>query len=428
MRMRKLGKGQSVMFCGPMEIERKILLCSGKAPDDTIEVADVLQWTISETCINTKRCIPSWATQGLRYQRRQMARSKFASDSSNGVTPEIAKTLLEPEAQSLQDRYGFEQPAEEEVLFQNEEEELLKYETQFEAIKSKCQEFGMVSFSNATLQEEQERELSPENEQERQVESPPALTPHTHSIHRDVKRFVDHGILNRLSNAFQPAFELFRNTNAIECLEVEAWPAHLLVTADFAQTVESSENQRLDSFLRPVNWVAIGNKHSTEDCVVLSPYEAHKLLPSIRQHKMVSLHVYSPRVSMSVSTLEDLSFCAIPAAPRSPPHPPFIMQLNLFAGQLYLKSYKEYLSVCRFFGLCFRPPAEQVRVASDGFVNPSSRLEFDAIMERECPFSISPIGFLRMLMAMRRKGQSFQMSHVGRMLHGELLTREQFPG
>ena len=129
---------------------------------------------------------------------------------------------------------------------------------------------------------------------------------------------------------------------------------------------------------------------------------------------------------MSVRTLEDLSFCAIPAVPKSPLQPPSIMQLNLFAGQLYLKSYEEYLSVCRFLGLCFRPPHKQVQVACDGFVDPDNRLEFDAIMERECPFSISPVGFLRMLMAMRRKGQNFQKSHFGRILHGDLLTREQF--
>lgn len=42
MRMRKLGKGQSVMFYGPMEVERKIIHCSGKTRGDTIEVADVL--------------------------------------------------------------------------------------------------------------------------------------------------------------------------------------------------------------------------------------------------------------------------------------------------------------------------------------------------------------------------------------------------
>ena len=209
---------------------------------------------------------------------------------------------------------------------------------------------------------------------------------------------------------------------------MKTWPVHLLVTADFARTVHASENQYLDSFLRPVHWVAIGKKHNNVDCVVLSPYEAHELLPSIRQHKMVTLHVYSPRVSMSVRTLEDVSFCAIPAISKCPLHPPFIVQLNLFAGQLYLKSYEEYLSVCRFLGLCFRPLEEQIQVACNGFVTPTSRLEYDVIMERECPFSTSPVGFLRMLMSIRRKGQNFQKYYFGRILHGDLLAREQFQG
>ncbi len=430
MRMRKLGKGQSVMFCGPMEVERKIIHCSGKTQRDAIEVADVLQWSISETCNTTKKCIPLWATQGIRYQRRYTAWSDSSNGRGKGAALETAESLLETEARTLQDRYGFgARQSEEQVLLHNvEDESLSKRETQLEAIRAKCREFELASFNNATLREEQERELSPENEQERQVERPLALAPYNHSVHRDVKRFVHQGTLDRDSDAFQPAFELFGDTSANECLEVETWPEHLLVTADFARTVHAAKNQHLDSFLRPVHWVASAKNGNTVDCVVLSPYEAHKLLPFIRQHKIITLHVYSPRVSMSVRTLEDLSFCAIPAVPKCRPHPPFVMQLNLFAGQLYLRSYEEYLSVCRFLGLCFRPPCEQIQVGCDGFVSPTGRPEFDAIMETECPFTTSPVGFLRMLMALRRKRQNFQKSHFGRILHGELLVEEQFRG
>ena len=418
------------MFCGPMEVERKILHCSGKTRYDTIKVADVLQWSISETCIHTKKCIPLWATQGVRYQHRHIAWAKSSTGGGEGTAPEMAKSLLEVEAQSLQDRYGFGgRRSEEQLLLHNGgEESLSKRKTQLKAIRAKCREFELVSFNNATLREEQERELSPENEQERQVERPRALTPYNHSVHRDVKRFVCQGILDRDSDAFQPAFELFSSTSAIECLEVGAWPAHLLVTADFARTVHAPRNQQLDSFLRPVHWVASGKNRNTVDCVVLSPYEAHELLPSIRQHNTVTLHVYSPRVSMSVRTLEDLSFCAIPVVPTCWPHSLSVMQLNLFAGQLYLRSYGEYVSVCRFLGLCFRPPYEQIQVTCDGFISPISRPGFDAVMERECPFTISPVGFLRILMALRRKGQSFQKSHLGRILYGELLAREEFQG
>ena len=208
------------------------------------------------------------------------------------------------------------------------------------------------------------------------------------------------------------------------CLEVGAWPVHLLVTVDFARTVHPLGNHDLDSFLSPVHWILSLKNHNTADYVVLSPFEAHALLPC--QHKIVTLHVYSPRVSMSMHTLEDLSFCAIPAVPKCCANFPFAMLLNLFAGQLYLRTYEEYLSVCRFLGLGFRPPYEQIQVACDEFISPTNRLRFDALMERVCPFTISPVEFLRILMRLRRKGQSFQKSHLGRILHGELLAREDF--
>ena len=241
-----------------------------------------------------------------------------------------------------------------------------------------------------------------------------------------MRRFVHYRILDRDSEAFQPGFKIFCNTSAIKCLEGKTWPEDLLVTADFARTGHSSEKQHLNSFLRPVHWVASRKNGNAVNYVVLSPYKAHALLPSIRQQKMVTLHVYSPRVSMSVHILEDLSFCSIPAGLKYRHHPTFVMQLNLFARQLYLRSYEEYLATCRFLGLCFRPPYEQVQVAYDGFISPTSRPAFDAIMERQCPFTVSPVGFLRMLMAFRRKGQNFQKSHLGRILHGELLARDQF--
>lgn len=426
--MRKLGKGQSVMFCGPMEVENKILRASGKPECANIEVADVLQWSIAQTCIHTKRCVPLWATQGIRHQRRHIAWSEYSSNDCEESALKIAKSLLEPEAQTLENRYGFgERRFEEQLLLSNfKDESLSKRETQLEAIRAKCREFKLASFDSAALREEQERELSPENEQERQVERPLALDPHIHSVHRDLKIFVCQGILHRSSDAFKPAFQVFGSTTAKECLEAKAWPLDLLVTTDFSRTVQASENQPLDLFLRPVHWAVSRRDGNLIEAVVVSPWEAHELLPSIRQQKAVTLHVYSPRVSKSVRTLEDLSFCAIPAAPEGWPNCPVILQLNIFAGQLYLLSYDEYLAVCRLLGLCFGPPPEEIEVACDGFISPICRPGYDELMAGQCPFKISPIGFLRMLIAMRRKGQNSQKSHIGRILQGELLAREEF--
>lgn len=153
MRMRKLGKGQSVMFCGPMEIERKVLHCSGKSRCDTIEVADVLQWSISETCIHTKKCIPLWATQGIRYQRRHIAWAESSAGGGEDTALEIAKILLEVEAQSLENRYslGVRRSEERLLLHNGRDGPLSQRKTQMEAIRAKCREFELASFNNATL-------------------------------------------------------------------------------------------------------------------------------------------------------------------------------------------------------------------------------------------------------------------------------------
>lgn len=431
MRMRKLGKGQSVVFCGPLDVERKILDCCGKTQGDTIEVADVLRWSISETCISIKKCVPLWATQGTRHLRHQTAKSKSSDSDDTTALLDVARAMLEPEAQCLEDRYGLGvQRHEEQILLHNLEEPLIKYDAELEAMRAKCREFGITAFNTASLREEQERELSPESERERHVELPPALIPYKHSIHRDLKRFVRHGILDRHSDAFQPGFELFNKTSGIECIEKNTWSSNFLITVDFARTVEASENQFLDSFLRPVHWLVSGKKRGENrdavDLVVLSSYEAHELLPSIRRHKAITLHVYSPRVSISMSSLEDLSFCAVPSVPKLWARSSLILQLNIYAGQLYLRSYDEYLFVCRFLGLCYRTPEGQNRVACDGFIAPSDRSNFDVVMERECPFTTSPVGFLKILMTLRRKGLSFERSHFGRILNAELLAKSHF--
>lgn len=421
MRMRKLGKGQSVVFCGPTEVERNIIECSGKAFGDDIEVEDVLKWSISETHMQTRKCIPLWATQGMRQQRHFITWSKLEHDDP---PPSAVKEMLETEAQSLQDRYGFGRKSEDELLLQSMDDITLELrKTEIGAIQAKCQIFELSLFKSAAFQEEQERELSPENERERQIEHPPSLKPLIHSVHKDLNLFIRQGTLNRLSKAFQPAFESLKKTSAFTHFESNAWPHRLLVTKDFARTVHA-KNQLLDSFLRPVHWI-VSNKEA--ECVILSPYEANELLPSIRQRKAVTLHIYSPRTNFFTRALDDLSFCAIPAVPQTRPILPNIMHLNLFAGQLYLKNHNEYLQLCRFLGLCFKTlDSDDVSVSYDGFVSPADRALFDTTMAAECPFTTSPIEFLRVLMALRRKGQSITFSHLGGILRGALIRKDQF--
>lgn len=420
MRMRKLEESQSVVFCSSMEVRRKILEQCGRS-EGSLGVEDVLGWSIAETCVNTKRSIPLWATQGVRHQHRR------AACSIGPIRHEVAESLLEPEAQSLDQRYGHTKTLlEEQVLSDTISETHISRKNQLDSIRAKCVEFEVASFNTATLQEEQERELSPENEREQQVELPPALLPHHHQIHKDVWQLITKGNFNGSSDAFRPAFDIFRNTTAFEHFESLGWSNELLVTTDFTRTVQAKLHQNLDSFLRPVHWIVSCKTSGAHIFVVISPHEAQELIPSIRQQSHVVLHTYSPRLNITTRTMEDLSFCAVPALPQSWKIPSVVPQLNLFAGQLYIRSYEEYESICACLGLCSRPPDDKMEVACDGFISPASRLRSNSALIRACSFNNSPVAFLRTVMALRRKGQSIGMSHMGKILSGELVAREQF--
>jgi hypothetical protein len=86
--------------------------------------------------------------------------------------------------------------------------------------------------------------------------------------------------------------------------------------------------------------------------VIISPYEVDELLPDISKSSNVTLHVYSPRSSIAYRPLDQLMLYTSPTrspAPTIPRH--LITQLNLYAGQLYLSLYDEYLEVCKFLNL-----------------------------------------------------------------------------
>lgn len=424
--MRKLGKGQSVLFCASVDIQRKILECSGKSDHDVVEVADVLKWSIEETHINTRKCCPLWATQGLIFQRQEVARTNALGQGQEQFPVEIANSMHEKEAQTIVERYDWEKStSDERVLFNHGNDNALsRRQEQVDAIREKCGQFEIMSLNSAQLQEEQERELSPENEREQQVHRPPALDPAPHTMHRDVKNFLTSGTLNLRSDAFKPAFDTLRLTSAAPSLEGNAWPKGVLVTADFARTVEASEQHPLDLYQRPVNWVVRSSQE--RGLVVLSPYEANEALPLILKYKRVSLHVYSACTSGTMRPIDGLEFYAIPSIQSPIPYGSETMLLNIFAGQLYFKDFDEYVDLCRFLGLCYEPPTVNVRVLGDGFVHPSDRAQYDAIMAQECPFSKSPVPLVQELIGYRRKGLGYARSHMGAILNGERLTRETF--
>ena len=144
MRLRKLGKGQSVIFMAPQEICTKIRERTGKHPDLPISVINVLCWSIGETWLDLLRSMPLWAVQGHRYETH-----KHLLDGAN-TTLAQAQAFLEDEAQSIEDRYAPVTKSTGQRMFKELNDPSIKQ------IHARCLAFQATGFNSATLQEEQE--------------------------------------------------------------------------------------------------------------------------------------------------------------------------------------------------------------------------------------------------------------------------------
>ncbi|KLJ08813.1 hypothetical protein EMPG_15752 [Blastomyces silverae] len=417
MRMRRLGKGQSVVFCIPEEIKTK-MLAHTKPANGPIDVSDVLSWAVSETCIDMRRSIPLWAIQGQRYEHHRSLWAEAHTKGKIKMSKAQAVRFLEEESQTLDARYRPTPKA------SGASAGPVSNGRNLDLIMERCREFDSVDLNSATLQEEQERELSPENEQERQIQRPPPATAAEHRIHRDIEKFVSTGRLIEKSKAYTPAFETLRDTSAAKHIDVSQFPTGLLVSADFASTVQISGGKYIsDAYQRPVQWILTNITGSSTNAdkrlIIISPYEAQELLPVVKQSKVTTLHLYTPRVNMGFRTLDGLDLYTIPNRPLTlnlPHH--LVLHLNLFSGQLYFSSFKEYVEVCELLSLAWEENRNGRAVAADGFM-----LKCDS----KSTFTDSPVKFLKVFMTkIRRNCEEIEKTHVGTMLNGDLLRPADF--
>jgi len=137
----------------------------------------------------------------------------------------------------------------------------------------------------------------------------------------------------------------------------------------------------MDHFLRPVEWVVTSITSKSPIIVAVSPYEVDQLLPQIRDSTAVKLHLFAPRGNLFMRTFEDLDRFVLPGDPPAIPlQRSLAMQLNLFAGSLYLRDHAMYKDVCAALRLQIDvlPPrlANRQYVDRNGYVKPGpARLE-----------------------------------------------------
>ncbi|KAF8434504.1 hypothetical protein L210DRAFT_3649011 [Boletus edulis BED1] len=406
MRMRKLGHGHSVMFFAPPEVDHNIRAVVGKtAPDAQVTTVDILCWAMRETWSDIQQRAPYWAQQGMSHKSRYNAWSQFAR---GGLTrKELTDAWLQPELKSLADLYAPRETTHPSSTLSALDPEILQ----------RCKNLGVLSLPKARMDEEQEREVHREREREREMELPPKAKPAQHYPHPDVKNLVKTGIIPPLHSrsGFQPVFAMLGKSSAATC-DADVWSPRVLATVDFCRTIKpESTRGTIDQYLRPVQWILTSKKERDPTLVVLSPFEADYFMPDIRASENVHLHVYAPRTSQRMKPSDDLRLYSIPPLPSDwiPPRD-LIDQLSVFAGQLYLSDYESYTRLCRFLDV------DDTTVRRNLFNIPGS------FEEMAITFSGSPLPSVMALLAIRSRGRPFAHTHMGKILQGQPLSREDF--
>jgi hypothetical protein len=402
--MRQLGKGHSVMFFAPGEVDRHIrsLHPSEMTSGGRIRALDVLRWAMHETCEDIRHHLPHWAQQGFDHHKRFAAIKEHRSTEDMEV---LKNAWLQRESRTLEEMYNV-----------TPDDTMSPEMYSIPSLRERIERLGMTKVADVRMAEEQEREVDHEVEQERQIQRPPKAQPARHDIHEDIRKFASTGYLPRFSRHISQLLAPLDIANALD--STPEWSPSPLATEDFITTVIGCNPKGLTDYLRPVNWILTSGSGKDSIVVVVSPYEANELLPIIRERNKVRLHVYAPRVTASMRSFSDLTFHTIPDSPAEPWSAPahVRMELNLFAGQLYFDCREEYERVCVMLALSMAHPGAECEI--DGFVSPPHRTGGNS------PFAKSKITILKTLMSLRRKYMLYSRTHLGQILNANPLSKE----
>lgn len=420
MRMRKLGAGHSIVFLVTHDTLQNIRSIVERLGEDGCpEIEDILEWTIKSSCANIARLGQLWARQGIAYKKYKSLYEDCCAATDSVERSRFIRSMQEDECQTLAQRYNIRSnichPDDGELCHDNDQ------------IADRLASFAAAGQAETTLHEQEEKELAPENEEERQMERPAPVSARIPYLDPEVADFVKTGCASLVSGCFRPAFQALQHTK-LKHHDLTPWTQHnnLLVTRDFVETVKATDAEDHDWYVKAVKWVACSCFDGQRKLVVFSPFEANELLPHIRASTKTSLGIYAARTSMSARSLEDLDFCMIGVKQPISGSPRTLPLLNLFAGQTCLSSFTAYRSTCLLLGLVDRKTSREGLDDFEIFIPIQAREKFDSEMAQVCLFLHNPLPVVRALLELRRKGHSFAGSHLGMILEGKTLSSEDW--
>ena len=394
MRLRQLGHGQSLFFVAPPEVHGDILKITGKSSNDELDGYDVIHWALAQSCLNIERSEPLRIMQGLSYHCRQHLAQRYFAEEGEIVESTAAEFFVEKEEQSLFDLYAPSsmKPTNETSL---PDISLQDSNPEVQTLLHRWKQIDPDAVDSANVLEEHEREVAHEVEKETEIQRPPPA--------KRLKESVDPILKNYVQNGASETFKLFptadkaivRNSSAGKLAGLhKVWP-NIRVSNGFRTVVEKPASGYYDDYFRPVNWILASKGASpVTELLIISQYEANKLMSYIKHpSSAMLLHVYEPRVTRAMSSVDSTAVIPLSEATQNwlRLSAGLRRQLHLFAGQLYINTYQEYLELLTGF------PSMMVNLA-----------------------------FLKEWIGIRRRGQNFSQTHIGRIVNGWSLQPEDF--
>ncbi|KAK5211702.1 hypothetical protein LTR41_003163 [Exophiala xenobiotica] len=422
MRMRKLAVSQSVRFFAPPEVDNSIRAFL-KQPAAAIDSSHVVRWAIHQSCQALKSQKPIWTLRGLSHSRRRIASTLHLSDDGQVIDPDqYLGTIRERESRPVTELYGIRSRQEQKITFEPSADE--RVDPIMRDLLMEWERIDVTDLTTCGISEEQEREVLHEIEQEREVQRSQGAKPAVPKGWDGLDYLIRHGRAPATAAGFYQAFDALKNTRLKSQYVPADWPMHVVVTEDFLRTIETAKGTGHDDFLRPVQWVL--KAAAVMQPIIISPHEAQIFLPLIRESKHSTLILYQARTGRSMPAFDSMSVYTVPERDHVPGiSNEAITTLNLFAGQLYFTTFDDYRRLCQLIGLWDGERLLPVRrqVANDNFVSPACRQANDW---PDCTFKRSPVKLLKAFINMRRLGIEWNHTHMGRVLSGRFLRREDF--
>ena len=456
MRMRRLGKGHTLTFWAPLEVDALIRRQCKLPPSINIENHHVVRWCFSNSISATQDGFFSWATQGLSHFRVCKAlygEGRKSADVQPWHCREMAKYCVFPDCMTLDEMYGQvrnQQPITE--IIQQRSHEVHKASSLVE----QCRQFvpGVHRFAQA-LDEEQEREMEQEIEEEKQVERPPIAKYSEEKCSDYLLKLVATGhFSSAVAQAPSPPTSLWQclqktslSTKFKSMLSCSGFNSrHVLATKSFSEVVVCGPSlfgeAFADNYLRPVFWLLYvqPKQRCVEDyLLVLSPFQADRLVLEHLKGNWsgnVSLLMYSSPVRLQQSVMADWS-CTVAGKriPRLCTAPNqlqrYFTEVMLYSGGLFFgTNSKDMMAVMENLAslLQLSPGPRELTDQRVSF-SPDRELHSTSLapiakrpLTLRRRFSSDPILFLRDLLAMLRSADSCELSHIG-----SLLLRHSWP-